>query len=50
VDMIVVAVCLINYVLSTFGINTTTVSTYALKEGALAVSNEQRAVIRGICQ
>ena len=41
VDMIVVAVCLINYVLSTFGINTTTVSTYALKEGALAVSNEQ---------
>lgn len=41
VDMIVVAVCLIDYVLSTFGINTITVSTYALKEGALAVNNEQ---------
>ncbi len=41
VDMIVVAVCLIDYVLSTFGITTITVSTYALKEGALTVSRDQ---------
>lgn len=40
VDMIVVAVCLIDYVLSTFGIQTITVSTYALKEGVL-VTNAQ---------
>jgi len=39
VDMIVVAVCLIDYVLSAFGIQTITVSTYALKEGVL-VSDE----------
>lgn len=39
VDMIVVAVCLIDYVLATFGINIITVSTYALKEGALTVRN-----------
>ncbi|WP_345243009.1 phosphatase [Nibrella saemangeumensis] len=37
VDMIVVAVCLIDYVLKTFGIRSIQVSTYALKEGVLAV-------------
>ncbi len=36
VDMIVVAVCLIDYVLKAFNINTIRVSTYALKEGVLA--------------
>ena len=36
VDMIVVAVCLIDYVLKTFEINSIRVSTYALKEGVLA--------------
>lgn len=36
VDMIVVAVCLIDYVLKAFGIHTVRVSTYALKEGVLA--------------
>ncbi len=35
VDMIVVAVCLIDYVLTAFNIITITVSTYALKEGVL---------------
>ncbi|GAA4401172.1 hypothetical protein GCM10023187_15050 [Nibrella viscosa] len=37
VDMIVVAVCLIDYVLKAFGIRQIRVSTYALKEGLLAV-------------
>lgn len=37
VDMIVVAVCLIDYVLQTFGIDQIRTSTYSLKEGALAV-------------
>lgn len=41
VDMIVVAVCLIDFVLSAFGIQTITVSTYALKEGVLSVNSEQ---------
>ncbi|KAB7727585.1 phosphatase [Rudanella paleaurantiibacter] len=36
VDMIVVAVCLIDYILTTFGIQTITVSRYSLKEGVLA--------------
>lgn len=36
VDMIVVAVCLIDYVLKAFEINSIRVSTYALKEGVLA--------------
>jgi exopolyphosphatase / guanosine-5'-triphosphate,3'-diphosphate pyrophosphatase len=36
VDMIVVAMCLIDYVLTAFGIQSITVSTYALKEGVLA--------------
>lgn len=36
VDMIVVAVCLIDFVLRSYGINAIQVSTYALKEGALA--------------
>ena len=36
VDMIVVAVCLIDFVLRTYGISQITVSTYSLKEGALA--------------
>lgn len=40
VDMIVVAMCLIDYVLTAFGIQTITVSTYALKEGVL-VSDER---------
>jgi exopolyphosphatase/guanosine-5'-triphosphate,3'-diphosphate pyrophosphatase len=35
VDMIVVAVCLIDFVLRSYGINAIQVSTYALKEGAL---------------
>ena len=35
VDMIVVAVCLIDFVLRSHGLNRITVSTYALKEGAL---------------
>jgi len=35
-DMIVVAVCLIDYVLKTYGINKIQVSSYALKEGVLA--------------
>lgn len=35
VDMIVVAVCLIDFVLRTYQINAIQVSTYALKEGAL---------------
>ncbi|MBO0947737.1 Ppx/GppA phosphatase family protein [Fibrella forsythiae] len=35
VDMIVVAVCLIDFVLRSYGIQTIQVSTYALKEGAL---------------
>jgi exopolyphosphatase/guanosine-5'-triphosphate,3'-diphosphate pyrophosphatase len=34
-DMIVVALCLINFVLLTTGISQITVSTYALKEGVL---------------
>ncbi|WP_375444515.1 phosphatase [uncultured Fibrella sp.] len=36
VDMIVVAVCLIDFVLRSYGINSISVSTYALKEGALS--------------
>jgi exopolyphosphatase/guanosine-5'-triphosphate,3'-diphosphate pyrophosphatase len=36
VDMIVVAVCLIDYVLKTHGIRQIQVSKYALKEGVLA--------------
>jgi exopolyphosphatase / guanosine-5'-triphosphate,3'-diphosphate pyrophosphatase len=36
VDMIVVAVCLIDYILTTFGIRAITVSRYSLKEGVLA--------------
>ncbi|WP_234735582.1 Ppx/GppA phosphatase family protein [Tellurirhabdus bombi] len=36
VDMIVVAACLIDYVLRTFGIQEIRVSTYSLKEGVLA--------------
>ncbi len=39
VDMIVVAMCLIDYVLTAFGIQTIAVSTYALKEGAIAVNS-----------
>ncbi|MBO0938498.1 phosphatase [Fibrella sp. HMF5335] len=35
VDMIVVAVCLIDFVLKSYGLTTLRVSTYALKEGAL---------------
>jgi exopolyphosphatase / guanosine-5'-triphosphate,3'-diphosphate pyrophosphatase len=35
VDMIVVAVCLIDFVLKSYGLTTLKVSTYALKEGAL---------------
>ncbi|MEZ0485459.1 Ppx/GppA phosphatase family protein [Fibrella aquatica] len=35
VDMIVVAVCLIDFVLRSYGIKSISVSTYALKEGAL---------------
>ncbi|KAA0990521.1 Ppx/GppA phosphatase family protein [Dyadobacter aurulentus] len=36
VDMIVVAVCLVDYVLKTYGIQQIQVSSYALKEGVLA--------------
>ncbi|KAA6440112.1 phosphatase [Dyadobacter flavalbus] len=36
VDMIVVAVCLVDYVLKNYGINKIQVSSYALKEGVLA--------------
>ena len=36
VDMIVVAVCLIDYVLKTYGLTQIKTSTYALKEGVLA--------------
>ena len=36
VDMIVVAVCLIDYILKTYGISDITTSTYSLKEGVLA--------------
>lgn len=39
VDMIVVAVCLIDYVLRTYGIATIKTSTYSLKEGVLATLN-----------
>jgi len=44
VDMIVVAVCLIDYVLKAYGINQIRTSTYSLKEGvmALGVIGEQR--------
>ena len=35
VDMIVVAVCLIDFILKSYGLTTLKVSTYALKEGAL---------------
>jgi len=38
VDMIVVAVCLIDYLLRTFGIRQIRTSTYSLKEGVLAQS------------
>ena len=41
VDMIVVAVCLIDYILTAFNIQLITVSTYALKEGVLSVSSTQ---------
>ncbi|TAE30176.1 MAG: phosphatase [Cytophagales bacterium] len=41
VDMIVVAVCLIDFVLTTFGIQTIMVSTYALKEGVLTANSDQ---------
>lgn len=37
VDMIVVAVCLIDYVLKTYGIGRMRTSTYALKEGVLSM-------------
>ncbi|WP_080058794.1 Ppx/GppA phosphatase family protein [Spirosoma aerolatum] len=40
VDMIVVAVCLIDYVLKTYGITQIKTSTYSLKEGVLASLNE----------
>ena len=36
VDMIVVAVCLIKYVIQAFGINHVKVSSYSLKEGILS--------------
>ncbi len=39
VDMIVVAVCLIDYILKTYGISEITTSTYSLKEGVLASLN-----------
>ena len=39
VDMIVVAMCLIDFVLTAFGIQTITVSTYALKEGVFSVGS-----------
>jgi exopolyphosphatase/guanosine-5'-triphosphate,3'-diphosphate pyrophosphatase len=39
VDMIVVAVCLIDYVLKTYGISQIKTSTYSLKEGVLASHN-----------
>ncbi|GAB3693238.1 hypothetical protein GCM10027592_12900 [Spirosoma flavus] len=39
VDMIVVAVCLIDYVLKTYGISEIRTSTYSLKEGVLASMN-----------
>lgn len=39
VDMIVVAVCLIDYVLKTYGISQIRTSTYSLKEGVLASVN-----------
>lgn len=39
VDMIVVAVCLIDYVLKTYGISQIRTSTYSLKEGVLASLN-----------
>jgi exopolyphosphatase/guanosine-5'-triphosphate,3'-diphosphate pyrophosphatase len=41
VDMIVVAVCLIDYVLRTYGISQISTSTYSLKEGVFAAINEQ---------
>ncbi|QDK82504.1 phosphatase [Spirosoma sp. KCTC 42546] len=40
VDMIVVAVCLIDYVLKTYGISQIRTSIYSLKEGVLASLNE----------
>lgn len=40
VDMIVVAVCLINYVLKTYGITQIKTSIYSLKEGVLASLSE----------
>jgi exopolyphosphatase/guanosine-5'-triphosphate,3'-diphosphate pyrophosphatase len=36
VDMIVVGVCLIDFILKRYGINTIKVSSYSLKEGVLA--------------
>lgn len=36
VDMIVVAVCLVDYILKTYGIRQIQVSSYALKEGVIA--------------
>ncbi|HEV7348329.1 phosphatase [Telluribacter sp.] len=41
VDMIVVAVCLIDYLLRTYGIHDIRVSTYSLKEGVLATMSEE---------
>ena len=40
VDMIVVAVCLIDYILKTYGISGIRTSTYSLKEGVLASLDE----------
>ena len=41
VDMIVVAVCLIDYVLKTYGIDHIRTSTYSLKEGVMASLHDQ---------
>ena len=41
VDMIVVAVCLIDYVLKTYEISQISTSTYSLKEGILAANSER---------
>lgn len=43
VDMIVVAVCLIRYLIQTFGINQIKVSKYAMKEGILAFTRSSNA-------
>lgn len=41
VDMIVVASCLVKYVIDRFGVNTIRVSAYSLKEGMIAVIQEE---------